>query len=176
LGIAQARDFRYMAPPAWMPRLSAPAEEALMRTYCSVAVALPLAFASLTAVAAAPTPEDAVRRYLKAEADFDVPALKDVLHAHFVEVSPLGQPDEHDEVLSFYAPDKKVPTPPIKIGDIKTRMAGNVAVMTTDLTMEVPGRTMRLSAGLTAVHEANGWTLLSAQYTPVREKAPASGK
>ena len=44
----------------------------------------------------ASTPEEAAQRYFRAEAQFDLDALRAVLDPQFVEISPLGEVDEHD--------------------------------------------------------------------------------
>lgn len=123
--------------------------------------------------APADTPEAAARQYLAAEKTFDLAALKNAITADFVEISPRGEIDERDRVLSFYAPDKKVPTPPAELGEFKTRQTGDTAVVSTTLSVALPGRSVTLTVGMTAIHTAGGWKLLSAQYTPAR---PAAAK
>lgn len=136
-------------------------------------LALPMFLLAPAAFAAAPSAEEAARRYFQAENTFDQKALADVLHSRFVEVSPLGEVDAHDAVLSFYAPEKKAPAPVVKVGDIATQSDGTTAAMTTRVSFDASGRTMQLTVGLVAVRGKDGWRLLSAQYTPYRPKPPS---
>ncbi|URX60902.1 nuclear transport factor 2 family protein [Luteibacter anthropi] len=136
---------------------------------------LALVAVSGTAAAAESSPEAAVSRYLKAERDFDVTALNAVLAPGFVEVSPRGQVDEHDAVLSFYAPEKKMQAPPSSVSALKARTSGDVSAVTGEIVFTLaPGREMRLSLGATAVRSADGWRLLSAQYTGVPPSPPVA--
>lgn len=141
----------------------------------AVAVSLFLFALPFGAIAGEASPEAAVSRYVKAEGAFDLAALKEVLAPEFVEVSPRGEVDEHDAVLSFYAPEKKVPAPPITLTDVKARTHGDTAAVTGTLVLTVaPGRERHITLGATAVRSAQGWQLRSAQYTPVpAEPKPA---
>ena len=134
----------------------------------SLPIALVLAFTA--AAAPADTPEAAARQYLAAEKMFDVAALEDAITPGFVEISPLGEIDEHDRLLSFYAPDKKVEAPPSEIGAFITRTDGDTAIVTTSLGFVVQGQTRTLTVGMAATRTPTGWKLASAQYTPVRTK------
>lgn len=118
------------------------------------------------------SPEEAAQRYFRAEAQFDLAALKAVLDPHFVEISPLGEVDEHDKVLSFYTPDQKVAVPPMQIEPLVLRQHGDFAVLTTRATYSVKEQTRSMTVGLTARRDETGWKLTSAQYTPLRAKAP----
>ncbi|MDF3982215.1 nuclear transport factor 2 family protein [Luteibacter sp. PPL201] len=141
------------------------------------ATALSLALLALStgAMAGEASPEAAVTRYVKAEGAFDLAALKAVLAPGFVEISPRGEVDEHDAVLSFYAPEKKTPAPPLSVIDLKARTQGDAAVVTATLVLTLaPGQERRMTLGATAVRAADGWQLRSAQYTPVPPRpAPA---
>ena len=135
-------------------------------------LSLALLSAAGTAVAAESTPEAAVARYMKAEHDFDVPALRAILLPQFVEVSPRGEVDEHDAVLGFYAPDKKSEMPPTSFEDVKTRTHGNSAFVTGTVVFAMKGMQRRLTLGASVVKGPDGWRMASAQYTPVPPKAP----
>ncbi len=113
----------------------------------------------------ADTPEAAARQYLAAEKAFNVAALEDAITPGFVEISPRGEIDEHDKVLSFYAPDKKVDGPAVELGEFRTRTSGDTAVVTTTFSYAMKGRSTSLTVGMTATHTADGWKLASAQYT-----------
>lgn len=116
------------------------------------------------------TPEDAARAYFRSEAQFDLDGLKAVLDPNFVEVSPLGEIDEYARVLSFYAPDKKIAAPPVTFDPYQVRMHGETAVITTHASFSVQGQTRTMTVGLVAHRIGNAWKMLSAQYTPVRQK------
>ncbi len=136
---------------------------------------LAASFAALPFVAlagdGASSPEEAAQRYFRAEAQFDLGALKAVLDPQFVEISPLGEVDEHDKVLSFYAPEQKVAAPPMQFEPYAVRRHGDFAVLSTRATMTVKEQSRSMTVGLTARRDADGWKLLSAQYTVLRPKA-----
>lgn len=122
------------------------------------------------------SPEEAAQRYFRAEAQFDQDALKAVLDPQFVEISPLGEVDEHDKVLSFYTPDQKVEPPPMQFEPYVVRLHGDFAVISTRATMTMKEQSRSMTVGLTARRGAEGWKLLSAQYTVFRPKtAPPAG-
>lgn len=121
----------------------------------------------------ADTPEAAARQYLAAEKAFDQAALADVIMPGFVEISPRGEIDEHDRVLSFYTPDQKTDPPPLALGEFKTRASGDTAVVSTIISYTLPGRSMTLTVGMAATRTSDGWKLVSAQYTPTK---PAPSK
>lgn len=122
------------------------------------------------------SPEEAAQRYFRAEAQFDLDALKAVLDPKFVEISPLGEVDEHDKVLSFYTPEQKVAAPPLQFEPYVVRLHGDFAVLSTRATMTVKDQSRSMTVGLTARRGADGWKLLSAQYTVFRPKtAPPAG-
>ncbi len=139
----------------------------------SLPVALALTLASgVVSATPANTPEAAARQYLEAERAFDVVALESAITPGFVEISPLGEIDEHDRVLSFYSPDKKSEAPPTEVGAYQTRTNDDTAIVTTTLSFVIQGQTRTLTVGMTATRTATGWKLASAQYTPA--KAPVA--
>lgn len=95
-----------------------------------------------------------------------------MLDPHFVEISPLGQVDEHDAVLSYYAPEKKVAAPPMTLDQIEVRTSGTAATISARLRYAMAGHDMALRVGATARETPQGWILLSAQYTPIPPAAP----
>lgn len=128
------------------------------------------------AQAAERSPEAAVAQYVKAEHDFDLPGLKAILVQDFVEVSPRGEVDEHDAVLGFYAPEKKVDAPPTVLRDVISRVHGDSAVVTGSVVFTVNGAEHRLTLSASVVKGAAGWRMASAQYTGVPSKAsPVKG-
>lgn len=120
------------------------------------------------AAAIATTPQGAVQQYVQAESKFDLDALKAVLDPRFIEISPLGQVDDHAAVLSFYAPEKKVVGPPVQLAQTVVHDHGDTAVVSAQLSYQMQGHAMTLTLGAVARKTPLGWQLLSAQYTPVR--------
>lgn len=118
------------------------------------------------------TPEAAARRYFAAEAAFDVKALDAVLAPQFVEISPRGEVDERDRVLGFYAPDHKSAAPPMELGNFRTRVHGNAAVVSARVSYSVNGQSVALTVGISAIENHGKWKLLSAQYTRVAPPIP----
>lgn len=129
--------------------------------------------AGASAEASRDTPEAAARRYLAAEAAFDVKALDAVLAPQFVEISPRGEVDERDRVLGFYAPGRKTAVPPMTLGDFRTRVHGHAAVVSARVSYTVNGQSLALTVGISAVEDHGAWKLLSAQYTRAAPPAPA---
>ena len=56
-----------------------------------------------------------IQNYLDAEHDYNATRLAPLVGRNYVEVSPLGEVDEHDRFLGFYAPEKKAPLPPMTL-------------------------------------------------------------
>ncbi|MGY3038577.1 hypothetical protein ACVWWQ_000164 [Rhodanobacter sp. TND4EL1] len=137
---------------------------------CLTTVASSVALRPALADSAA-TPEAAARQYLAAEKGFDQAALANVIMPGFVEISPRGEIDEHDRVLSFYTAEQKPDSPPpVALGEFQTRTNGDIAVITTIISYALPGHSMTLSVGMTATRTPDGWKLVSAQYTPAKPK------
>lgn len=137
-----------------------------------LSLSLPVLAAFPALAAQPPPPEEALRQYRQAEDGFDLPLLRQVLDPHFVEISPLGQVDEHDAVLSYYAPEKKVAAPPMTLDQIEVRTSGTAATISARLRYAMAGHDMALRVGATARETPQGWILLSAQYTPIPPAAP----
>lgn len=133
------------------------------------AAVLALAAVDGQAATIATTPQEAVQHYVQAESKFDLDALKAVLDPQFIEISPLGQVDDHAAVLSFYAPEKKVVGPPVQLAQTVVHDHGDTAVVSAQLSYQMQGHAMTLTLGAVARKTPLGWQLLSAQYTPVRQ-------
>lgn len=124
-----------------------------------------------------PAPEAAasalVDAYLSAQARFDQRALDALILPGFVEVSPLGEVDAREEVLGFYAPDKKRAAPPITVSERLVRPLGpDAALVVARLSFAVPDavggtRTVAMRGVYHARRDARGWRLAAAQYTPI---------
>jgi ketosteroid isomerase-like protein len=136
---------------------------------------------ALTLLAAEQTPrpqvfiEVVVNTLIEAQRTFDVRQLDDILAPDYVEISPLGEVDPRDKVLSFYAPDKKIADAPVTtLDELSTRIYGETAVTIARVTFQVTGpdgaaaaRSMRC-VFVTRIIDRK-WKVVSAQYTPIRK-------
>jgi ketosteroid isomerase-like protein len=136
---------------------------------------------ALAVVAGEQTPRPAVfievllNTLVEAQRTFDAGQLNEILAPDYVEISPAGEVDPRDKVLSFYAPDKKIADPPAAaLEDVTTRVYGETAVTIATLTYRMRGpdgadasRSMRC-VFVTRIVDGK-WKLVSAQYTPIRK-------
>jgi len=138
-----------------------------------IAVALSSGALSAAPAMAAPAadkdPAAVVDAFAAAQAAFDPTALAQLTAPDYVEISPLGEVDPRDKMLSFYAPDKKQPYPPVTMSERTVRVTGEVALVTSRLAFGERA----LRAVYVVRRDAGTWRLVSAQYTPIRVK-PAS--
>lgn len=113
-----------------------------------------------------------VQRYAKAQSDFDQAALKATTAENFVEISPIGEVDTREKVLSFYAPEQKRPSPELRVDEPAVRILGDTALVSARLSyaMHQDGvpRSFAMRAGYVARRIGNQWLLVSAQYTGIR--------
>ena len=92
-----------------------------------------LVMASGTAIAA-PVDEELtalVKRHAEAQGSFDVTTLKAITAENYVEISPVGEVDPREKMLSFYAPEQKRPSPQLKVDEPLVRVFGDSAVIYT---------------------------------------------
>jgi uncharacterized protein DUF4440 len=111
---------------------------------------------------------------IESQRTFDVRQLDEVLAPDYVEISPLGEVDPRDKVMSFYAPDKKVADPPAAVLDeLSTRVYGETAVTIGRVTFQMKGPDGAAARSMRCVFVTrivNGkWKLVSTQYTPIRK-------
>lgn len=102
-----------------------------------------------TSLSAAPAPsqkadDDAaltalVDSFTRAQREYDQPKLAALTTPDYVEVSPIGDVDTRDEMLSIYAPDKKRASPELLISDRLVRRRGDSAVLLAKLSFTAPG-------------------------------------
>ena len=104
--------------------------------------------------------------YVTAQFTFDQRLLESITTPQFVEISPKGEIDERAEVISFYAPEKKVASPPFAITDVKVRKNGNVAFISQVINLTLGPREVKMTEGLSAIKTEQGWKLVSSQTTP----------
>ncbi len=112
--------------------------------------------------------QELVQRFEQARHEFDLPAITSMVASDYVEISPLGEVDPHDKMLGYYAPDKKVPAPPMTLDEIEVRTFGDSAAVIARLTYTMAGQSNALRSSYIAHHERGGWKLVHVQYTPLR--------
>lgn len=127
------------------------------------------------------TPADAelvalVQRHAQAQNNFDQVALKATTAENYVEISPVGEVDGREKMLSFYAPEQKRPSPQLQVDEPVVRLFGDTAVISARLSYRVnqdaAARTFALRAGYVARLVDNQWLLVRAQYTGIRPPKP----
>jgi len=135
---------------------------------------------ALTLLASEQTPrpqafiEVLLRTMLDAQVTFDAKQLDELFAPDYVEISPAGEVDPRDKVLSFYTPDKKPASAPIAaLDELNTRVYGDTAVTIGRVSYEMKApdgakatRSMRC-VFVTRIIDRK-WKLVSAQYTPIR--------
>ena len=111
--------------------------------------------------------------FTRAQREYDQPKLAALTTPDYVEVSPVGHVDTRDEMLSFYAPEKKRVSPDLTISERLVKQHGNAAVIVAKLSFAAPGpggatqmRAMR--ASFVARRTGRTWRLAAAHYTPMR--------
>ena len=134
-----------------------------------------VASAGMSSAMAAPADAELValvKRHAEAQATFDQAALKAITADNYAEVSPLGEVDSREKMLSFYAPELKRPAPQLQVDEPQVRVLGDSAVIYTRLTFTMgsgdAARTFAMRAGYVAQFKDGKWLLVSAQYTGIR--------
>jgi len=70
-----------------------------------------------------------VQRHAQAQNNFDQVALKATTAENYVEISPVGEVDGREKMLSFYAPEQKRPSPQLQVDEPLVRLFGDTAVI-----------------------------------------------
>ena len=113
-----------------------------------------------------------VQRYAQAQSDFDQASLRATTAENFVEISPVGEVDQREKMLSFYAPEQKRPSPQLRVDEPAVRIFGDTALVSArlsySLSQDGATRTFAMRAGYVARFVDNRWLLVSAQYTGIR--------
>jgi len=121
---------------------------------------------------ASPALVELVQRHAEAQRDFDQATLKTVTADNYVEVSPAGEMDSREKMLSFYAPEQKRPSPQLQVTEPMVRVLGDTAVVLAKLTYtmgaEGQARSFAMRASYVAQLKEGKWKLVSAQYTGIR--------
>lgn len=111
--------------------------------------------------------------FVDAQRRYDPRTLSELTTVDYIEVSPVGDVDTREEMLSFYAPAKKQPAPAITVSERTVRSHGDEALMLAKLTMSVPApgggvRAINMRATYVARRVGRNWRLAAAQFTPIR--------
>lgn len=120
---------------------------------------------------------DLIQRFTEAQGKMDADTLKALTADNYIEVSPLGEVDPRDKMLTFYVKDEKRVSPALTIEEITPRLLGNTAVVIAKVSytsaVEGQNRTFSLRTTFVAQKISNAWKMVSVQYTPIRpHKAP----
>lgn len=113
-----------------------------------------------------------VQRHAQAQNNFDQASLKATTAEDFVEISPIGEVDQREKMLSFYAPEQKRPSPQLRVDEPAVRIFGDTALVSARLSYSLnqdgATRSFAMRAGYVARFVDNRWLLVSAQYTGIR--------
>jgi len=123
--------------------------------------------------------QDLVKQMISAQGAFDVPALEKIVTADYIEVSPLGEFDPREKMLSFYKPELKPKGMEVKnaVEEFSVRNYGEFAVVIArfNFTIVMEGQTTP-PRGMRATYvcrkEKNAWKIASAHYTSINPAAP----
>lgn len=117
-----------------------------------------------------------IQRHVDAQREFDVATLQAVTADNYVEVSPAGEVDNRDKMLSFYDPAQRRPAPTVRVDEQTVRTFDQTAVVIARLTytMDADGqaRSFAMRASYVAQRFDGKWKLVSAHYTGIRPPKP----
>ncbi|MRV75399.1 DUF4440 domain-containing protein [Duganella sp. FT92W] len=118
---------------------------------------------------------DLVRAHAEAQRNFDQARLQALTTDDYIEVSPVGELDSREKMLTFYAPGQQRPAPTVQVQDTVVRLMGphnDMALVVAKLvyTMEAEGqaRSFAMRASYVAQQKDHQWKLVSAHYTGIR--------
>ncbi|HJV91261.1 MAG TPA: nuclear transport factor 2 family protein [Holophagaceae bacterium] len=120
---------------------------------------------------------DLARRHTEAQRVHDQATLTRTTAEAFVEVSPVGDVDSREKMLSFYGPDASAPAPEIALEEPAVRVFGDTGLVIAKMaiTMKAPdGRPVSRAMRVTFVARRmeGSWKLVSTQYTGIRPAPP----
>jgi ketosteroid isomerase-like protein len=126
-----------------------------------------------SAVDTAKPVNDLIQRFTEAQYKMDVPTLQALTAENYIEVSPLGEVDTREKMLTFYVKkDEKQVLPTMTVEDSTTRLLGNTAVVIAKVSytsvIEGQSRTFSLRSTFVAEKISGVWKLVSAHYTAIR--------
>lgn len=115
---------------------------------------------------------DLIQRFTEAQGKMDAPTLKALTAENYIEVSPLGEVDPRDKMLTFYVKDEKRPPTALTLEEVTPRLIGNTAIVIAKVSynsmVEGQSRTFSLRTTFVAQKVSNEWKMVSVQYTPIR--------
>ena len=121
-----------------------------------------------------------IKQRTDAQIAFDPSALDKILASDYLEISPTGDPDPRDKVLSFYNPESK-PEPGkssinLDIADYHIRSYGAFAIVIArfNYMIQADGKTLpprSLRVMVVFRKEKGVWKIASTQYTGIRPSA-----
>lgn len=125
---------------------------------------------SITSIASAQNIEiqSVIDRFDAARIQHDPATLTKTLASNYEEISPVGEVDDREKVLRFYAPELKRTAPVMISEPLVIQSRGDVAIITTRKSFTIssgPVRSVRVR--YVAERAAGKWLLVSAQYTPI---------
>lgn len=119
-----------------------------------------------------------LQKMTEAQVNFKSENLDKILTSDYIEISPVGEFDTREKVLSFYDPKdsekaKLIQSPRPYISDQRTRVYKNFAVSIAKITYSMPSADMEkpsVSIRITYVarKEKGVWKICSAHYTGIR--------
>lgn len=126
-----------------------------------------------------------VKQMTDAQINYQPDVLDKIFTADYIEISPVGEFDSREKVLSFYKPELKPPAEKIstkvEATDFSIRNYGKFAIVITQLnfTITSEGKTMpprSMRATIVCRKEKGAWKIASAQYTGIRPPQPQTNK
>ncbi|MGZ5198291.1 MAG: nuclear transport factor 2 family protein [Telluria sp.] len=113
-----------------------------------------------------------VRQFTNAQVTMDGPTLAALTAENYVEVSPLGDVDPREKMLTFYVKDEKsAALPPVTLEDMAIRVLGDTAVVIAKISyskvIQSQSRAFSLRSTFVAEKVGGAWKMVSVQYTPI---------
>jgi ketosteroid isomerase-like protein len=114
-----------------------------------------------------------VLKLVEAQRNYDASTLAALLHSDYLEISPVGEVDHRDKVLSFYHASNKVSghnSPQIEVSELETKINGDFAFVIAKETFISPNNARQFSMRVSfTLHKVQGrWLFYNAQYTGIR--------
>jgi ketosteroid isomerase-like protein len=113
-----------------------------------------------------------VQRHVEAQRDFDQTTLRAITAENYVEISPVGEVDNREKMLTFYAPTERRAAPTVRVDEQAVQTFDQTAIVLARLTytMAADGqpRSFAMRASYVARRLDGKWQLVSAHYTGIR--------
>lgn len=122
-----------------------------------------------------------IKQTTEAQTNYDQAALARIFTSDYIEISPAGEFDPREKVLSFYSPQAKAEaaksSASVEATEFSTRVYDKVAVVIARLNFNVvndgkplPPRSMRVT--FVFRKDKGTWKIASTQYTGIRQAPP----